>query len=369
MRSRTRRFEPAALCVALALHALGAAAGDQPPAPPAAEEAPFEQQRLVVRLFGNLDWLSKRGDVPATFTVGQLDVFAVSELAANLSVLAEVVLEVPHHEEAQVAEVERFQLRWAPVDLAGVSVGRMHTMLGYWNQAYHHGAWLQTTVFRPEVYRWEDESGGFLPVHEVGLRVSGALSRSSGRLEYSATVANGRAVEPSDVVTLQDPNAAKAVDLWIGIAPGVLPTLKLGAAAVFDTIPPDPARPNRREPLEERILGVFVAYPGTRLELLAEAFEVRHESQGGSERWESSGLYAQAAFAFGRFKPYYRFDRVERDEDDPYYGSLTQDVTKHSGGLRFDPWSRLALKVELAHTRPAEGATFTAVAVQAAFTF
>jgi hypothetical protein len=351
------------------LHSLRAAAGEQLPAPPPAEEAPLEQQRLVVRVFGNLDWLSNRGDVPNTFTVGQLDVFAVSELAPSLSVLAEVVFEAPHHEEAQIADVERFQVRWAPADPFGVSVGRMHTMLGYWNQAYHHGAWLQTTVFRPEVYRWEDESGGFLPVHEVGLRVSGALSPSAGRLEYSATVANGRAVDPSDVVTLQDPNAAKAVDLWIGIQPGVLRTLQLGAAAVFDTIPPDPARPGREEPLDERILGVFLAYPGSRLELLAEAFAVRHESQAGGGRWESSGLYAQAAIALGRFKPYYRFDHVERDEGDPYYGPVTQDVTKHSLGLRVDPWSRLALKVELAHTRPAEGAAFTAVAAQAAFTF
>jgi hypothetical protein len=242
-------------------------------------------------------------------------------------------------------------------------------MLGYWNQAYHHGAWMQSSILRPEVYRWEDESGGFLPMHEVGLRLSGALSSSAARIEYSATLANGRAARATDVVTLQDPNQAKAYDLWVGIRPRALPLLQLGAAAVLDTIPPDPGRPGRGDPIDERILGVFVVYPGPRLELLAEAFSVRHEASAGTGPWESSGFYAQAAFAFGRFKPYYRYDRVVRDEQDPYYEPVTQDLSKSTLGLRFDALGRLALKLELARTRPAAGDAFTAVAAQAAFTF
>jgi hypothetical protein len=284
-------------------------------------------------------------------------------------VLAEVVLEAPHHEESQIADVERFQLRFAPSDLFQLSAGRMHTMLGYWNQAYHHGAWLQTTASRPEVYRWEDESGGLLPVHEVGLRVSGAVSWAPVRVEYSGSLANGRAESATDVVTLQDPNETKAVNLWLGVTPHVLPGLQLGGAVVIDTIPPDPARPGREDALHERILGAFAVYPGTRLELLAEAFAILHESESGAGRWDSSGLYAQAAFAAGRFKPYYRFDLVRRDDGDPYFEPVTRDLAKHTVGLRVDPWSSLALKLELGHSRPGEGDSFTAVAAQAAFRF
>jgi hypothetical protein len=324
--------------------------------------------RTVVRIFGDIDWRTQRESVPSTFVLGQIDVFLTSELATNVSVLAETVLESPEDTRAQIAEVERFQLQYSPADALTVSVGRMHTMLGFWNQTYHHGTWLQTTAFRPVVYRWEDEDGGLLPVHEVGLRVSGAATASPLRFEYAASVANGRSASPSRVATLQDENSAKALHLWAGLSPRALPHLQFGGAAVLDTIPPDPER-GRPEPLDERIWGGFLAFQGRRLELLAEAFFITHRDERAPLEWKSSGYYAQAAWSAGRFKPYYRFDFVDRAEGDPYYGPELQDVRMHTAGLRVDPWSRVAFKVEASRSRVAGRSPYTAAAVQAAFTF
>ncbi len=344
-------------------------AGAQTAATPSASTAdePEEAQRVLVRVFGNIDWLSRRHEDPNTFTLGQLDAFVVSELAPGLGVLAEVVLEAPREEEGQLAEVERFQLRFAPSDAFSVTAGRMHTVLGFWNQTYHHGSWLQTTAFRPEVYRWEDEAGGLLPVHEVGLRVSGTVSLRQARIEYSASLANGRAPRSSGVVTLQDPNGTKAVSGWLALKPRAVPNLQLGGTVVLDTIPPDRATARREAPLDERILGVFLAYPGPRFELLAEGFDVRHAEKAGAA-WRSRGLYAQAAWAIGGVKPYYRFDWIDAGEGDPYLAETT-DLTKHTLGLRLDPWKRLALKAEVSRSRSPRAGAASAAAIQAAFTF
>ncbi len=280
-----------------------------------------------------------------------------------------MAFEIPHDSEAQIAEVERLQVRWAPSDALNVSVGRMHTQLGHWNQTYHHGTWLQTTVFRPDVYRWEDEGGGLLPVHEVGVRLGGALSGGPVRLEYSASLANGRGETPEEVVTVQDRNGAKAVSLWLGLSPKAIPGLQLGGTAYFDTVPPGPDGTARRAELQERILGGFLVFRNPRLEVLAEAFSIRHEDESTSDVWTTTGLYAQAAFTAGRLKPYYRFDYVDRSPGDPFFRPFIPGGEKHTVGLRVDPWSRLAVKLELAHNRVETGPTFGAGFVQLAFTF
>jgi len=334
---------------------------DQEPAPPS---------RVLVRGFGDIDWLSRRSDDPNSFVVGQLDLFMTTELTDNVSVLAEVVLEAVDDPEDQIADVERFQVQYAPSDAFRIALGRMHTLLGYWNQTYHHGAWLHTTVSRPEVYRWEDEKGGgILPVHEVGLRVFGAASTPAIRIEYNASLANGRGLTPDEVVTLQDHDEAKAVNLWLGLQPRAWPGLEVGGAVHFDTIPAHPEDPARVNRLQERILSGFLAFRRSNAEVLAEAFEIRHEDDIAGAIYHTTGLYAQGGFAFGRVKPYYRFDLIDRDEADPYWGDAIRDLRKHTLGVRLDIWSRVALKLEVSHNDPRSGDTFASAAAQVAFTF
>jgi hypothetical protein len=371
MPSRTGRRAIAGWLFPAVLLGLAADAGAQADAGQAAAQHEQEiapRPPFVLRLFGNVDWQSSRDELPNTFSVGQLDVFFTSELAPDLSVLTEIVLEVPHGGQEQIAEVERFQLRYSAADALNVSVGRMHTNLGFWNQTYHHGAWLPTPVFRPEVYRFEDVSGGFLPMHEVGVRLSGGASVPALRLDYSASLTNGRDVEPETVATVQDANGSKAIGLWLGVRPNAWPWLQLGGAAVFDTIPARPDDPDRANELGERILGGFLLLQRSGLELAAEAFEIRHEDSSLGLVWTSSGLYAQAAWTRGPLKPYYRFDWIDRNEQDPYFGPQTQDVAKHTVGLRVDPWRRLALKAEASHSDTLE-TRFFAAAAQLAFTF
>ena len=129
----------------------------------------------------------------------------------------------------------------------------------------------------------------------------------------------------------------------------------MGGTAVFDTIPPGPDGAESHAELRERILGGFLVFHNPRIELLAEAFGIRHEDESKGGAWTTTGLYAQAAFTAGRLKPYYRFDLVDRSQDDPFFGPAGRGVEKHTVGLRVDPWSRLAVKLELCPQPPGAG--------------
>jgi hypothetical protein len=341
-----------------------AADEDQQPQEPEAEPT-APAPRLLIRGFGNIDFLRRDDDKPSTFSLGELDIFLTSELTPELSVLAEVVIE-PEEGSHPVIEIERYAIRWAARDFFQLAFGRLHTPLGYWNQTFHHGAWFQTTIGRPLVYLWEHD-GGVLPVHDVGLQLLGSIPVSGITLEYNAGVSNGRGHDPEEVQDLQDANASKAVNLWLGVVPHPLRSLKLGGVVRFDRIPGSPEDAAAGE-LDERIIGGFLAFTPRRAEVLAEVFRVEHEARDTGDVWRTTGLYVQGAVRFGRLKPYYRYDYLDVGDGDPFYAQ-SGTLSKHTLGARHDPWSWACAKLELYREHQQGGPSVGAVAFQVAFTF
>lgn len=68
-----------------------------------------------------------------------------------------------------------------------VSVWRYHAPVAYCSTACHRGSWLQTTIFRPDMFKEE----WFQPDHFVGAFVEGTLLSRAG-LGYIAGYGNGR---------------------------------------------------------------------------------------------------------------------------------------------------------------------------------
>ena len=71
-------------------------------------------------------------------------------------------------------------------------VGRFHTSIGYYNTAFHQGEWFQTAIGRPFMYQFDD-TGGPLPLQEVGVSTSGILPSGKLGLHYVVEAGNGRA--------------------------------------------------------------------------------------------------------------------------------------------------------------------------------
>jgi hypothetical protein len=123
------------------LHDHGLPASDSGPAP----------SRLVWSGFGDMAW--KKTDAPGdnTFILGQFTLYPTATLSDRLSVLAEIVFKGGSDNRILV-DLERALLRYSFADSLALSAGRYHTAIGYYNAAYHHSSWLQTTIERPLIF-------------------------------------------------------------------------------------------------------------------------------------------------------------------------------------------------------------------------
>jgi len=353
---------PVTALVMTAILGTAASASAQEPAPPPAESVP---PRLTLRGFTNVDLGVNENDQPSTFSLGQFDMFVTSALSESWSFLAEVNFEF-NDENELATDIERAQIRYAPSDRFSIAAGRMHTPLGYWNQTFHHGAWFQTTCTRPEMYLFEDE-GGILPVHEIGLQASGTLHGSAVDFKYSASVVNGRGRIPDEVTNLQDRNGKKAFNGLLSFAPTGVRGLEVGGNTYVDQIPADPETPGREAPIDELILGGYLVYVRSDVEFLAEVTHVRHRDKGTDAEFGTWGFYVQGSKKFGHWRPYYRYDKVDVADGDPFLAP--KDMQRHTAGLRVDamPWA--AIKGEYHLTKPHGGDNVSSGLFQVAFTF
>jgi hypothetical protein len=331
----------------------------------------IEEPRLSIRGFSDISLNvdngedENRGD--SSFALGQFDLFITSKISDNVNFLSEIVLEADSDNEIEV-DLERLQLKYSYSDLLNVTVGRIHTALGYWLTTYHHGAWLQTTTFRPEIYRWEDE-GGVLPSHLVGLQLSGRKDYDIFDIGYALGVANGRGRTTEEIQMVRDRNDSKAVNLLLTISPTSIDGLEFGVSAYMDTIPPDEGSSARVREIDELIMGGYIAYIHDRVELLGEFFDISHEDKTSSMDFETTGFYIQGAYKIDKFKPYFRFDSLDFGEGDPFFTSLEEDIRKDTLGIRWDYTAFSAIKLEYSFTDRDIKNDFNSFAINVSFTF
>jgi hypothetical protein len=348
----------------------GAAAGPQHAGPP--DPRAFTP-RLDLRGFTDLtfragDVAEAVGDANSTFALGQFDLFITSKLSDQLSFLAETVIEFSSSN-AAVLDLERVQLQYAWSDLLNFRVGRMHTPLGYWNETFHHGSWFQTTAFRPDMDLFEDD-GGIRPVHSVGVTAFGVKDFGAFEGDYSISVLNGRGNTIGEIQNVKDRNDEKAVNLLVGVAPERIPGLKLGWHTYLDTIPPDATSAARDGDIDELILGGYLTYLRDNIEVLAEVSHIHHDDEVSQRNFDTKGLYLQGAYQLTeRWKPYYRFDLIDFGKEDPFFAPNAIDVAKHTAGLRWDPFTWNALKLEYSFSNRDNRQDTHAVTLQSAFAF
>src|SRR5438445_5215248 len=124
---------------------------------------------LQIRGFGDIDFSAtdQKGSVSG-FDLGQFVLHLASPLSEKVSYFGEVSF--PAKPSGYDLQVERTIIRYDYNDYLKLSFGKYHTPIGYWNTAFHHGAWLQTTISRPEMVKF---GGTFTPIpEETFLRTS-----------------------------------------------------------------------------------------------------------------------------------------------------------------------------------------------------
>ncbi len=351
------------------VQALKAKATPTSPQNPPAEEPASPRPNfpdLVFHGFGNFDYhVSDRSGDNNSFSVGTLDLFFTSRLAEDVSVLGEVALEAGDNNAFDV-DVERLMFQWTPTEYFNLAIGRYHTAIGYYSTAYHHGVWFQTAVGRPFLFQFEDDDG-ILPIHNVGLSISGQIPSGSLGLHYVAEIGNGRNYDPAkeSVLNVVDDNDYKAFNLALFARPSWCPGLQFGVSGYHDTI--TPAGLPR---IDQAILAAHVVYQKSGFEWLNEGLLLRHAPNDSGHGYYSPGFYTQISRQFGAFRPYLRYQYFNGHYGDPLLHLIGAEGLRHgpSVGLRYDFTDFAAFKAQYNYSLEAND-WINELVLQACFTF
>jgi hypothetical protein len=338
----------------------------------AAQQAEVHYPSLQFRGFADMDFsATDQKGATSGFNLGQLDLHLASPLSRKISYFGEMTFNA--HPNGYTVEVERSIIRYDYNDYFKLSFGRYHTPIGYWNTAFHHGAWLETTIDRPEIVK---VGGAFIPVHFVGFLAEGNISSGGAGLSYSFGAGNGRGEIISRPGDAGDVNNNRAWVANIFARPVKLYGLQFGASVYRDKI--SLFNGGMATDYREWITSAHVVWTKGAPEFLAEIANVNHRQVLTNRTSNSQGFYTQLGYRLPWFentlKPYYRFEYIHTPRSEKaVFGNL--DLVESIVGLRYDISSYAAFKSEYRHASrnvletPAFNGIVNGLFLQTSFTF
>jgi hypothetical protein len=342
--------------------------------------------QVSVSVFGDVDYQATKDNGSPTNPAGTTNAFSAPRLElfltstqGKLAFLAETMFEVGDANEFGI-DMERIEIGYLFSDKFRLRVGRFHTAIGYYNDAYHHGRYFQMTVDRPTMVRFEDE-GGLIPAHSVGIHGDGRLPLGeAGNLRYDAEVTNGRGSNPAMVDNLTDPNNGKMFNLRLRFEPASMDGLVIGGSATYDVIAAEQDATGTLPLLSIRevILGGHIAYLENRIHVIGEYLFIQHHNDATSWTGNTQSAFLELGYDTGIFGPYVRGEIARFPGDtatnDPFFAQNALFLTRGSSktgvvGVRSLVSDYLALKLEGEFVSRDEGGSIRSVAAQCAFAF
>ena len=319
---------------------------------------------LQIRGFGDIDFSAtdQKGSVSG-FDLGQFVLHLASPLSEKVSYFGEVSFTA--QPSGYDLQVERTIIRYDYNDYFKMSFGKYHTPIGYWNTAFHHGAWLQTTISRPEMVKI---GGTFTPIHFVGLLAEGNLPSGGLGLGYSVGLGNGRSSILSKAGDGGDSNDNRAWVASVFARPARFYGLQFGGSVYHDKL-----SPLQGPELREWITSAHLVWTKEHPEFLAEFSNVHHRDIQTSQTFNNQAFYIQVAYRLpwleNKWKPYYRFEYIHKPESEPVLSDVS-DLVGSTFGVRYDITNYAAFKGEYRNTRHGiNEPRVNGVFLQTAFTF
>ncbi|MGA2741681.1 MAG: hypothetical protein ABSG65_30120 [Bryobacteraceae bacterium] len=362
----------------------------EPPAPPAPPEeaqadddqstshklGPFRMQGFSDITFGRPVFNVLPNGVlygsTNSFSLGDFDLFVTAKLSEHLSYLAELLVTSDFTNEFS-AELDRMMLTYKFSDYLKVSVGKFNTAIGYYSNAFGRARYFQTATGRPIMYTDEDD-GGILPVHSIGMTSTGQVPSGPLGLQWVAEIANGRASlalsDPSGPVESEqnfaDENNLKAVNFALIARPPALQGFEAGISFYRDHL-----RPNPFPDTLEHIPSAHIVFVRPGFEFLNEAAMVQHIYVGGGHEWNSLTGYTQLSHKLGHYRPYFRYDYQNVPKTEPFFGQPGQVgfAEGPSVGVRYDLADYAELKCQYGRLLQRNVPWSNDFEIQAAFAF
>ncbi len=290
------------------------------------------------------------------FSVGTLDLYLTPQFGDRVKALAEIAFEFERDGKGEV-EIERLQLGYTVSDALTVWAGRFHTPIGLWNTSYHHGANLQTSIYRPRFVEFEDK-GGIIPAHSVGLWASGKTRLGGGKLTYDSYLSNGPRINNGrlDPNTFTDDSSGKMLGFNLGYQlAGPLGGLTTGLHGFGSTVT---ANANSGATLGQtrlRMGGAYFGYDADDWEAIGEYYGFRNTEQAGGAARSSRAWFVHVGRTYGSLTPFVRYEQASLDSQDNYFRTQLagKSYRRSVVGARYALGSRSSLKFELSHTKEA----------------
>jgi hypothetical protein len=266
-------------------------------------------------------------------------------------------------------DLERLMLEYKRNDYFTFGMGRYHTDIGYYNATFHHIQWFATPIGRPLMFRFDDE-GGFMPLQEIGFSANGNIPSGKLGLHWVAEMGNGRdhieGNEPAQNRT--DFNHGKSFNINISAHPAWFSGLITGFSFYHDDL-----TPTELPKIGQSIMDAYVVYRNQRLEWLNEALDIRDAVHGG-RTFDMPAFYSQVSYAFGKYRPYFRYAFENANDADPTFSPAANDVlvsrqNDASGGVRIDLNNFAALKFQYDRFSQRNLKSYNQLSTQLSFSF
>ena len=349
-----------------------------------AERMDLSKTLLRIRGFGDVSLIGGNQQAnPAvnqraqttSFGLGQLDLFTTSDISDKFKFISEIVFEAgpdkiygvtTSPDNVFTVDIERYIVQYSYNDYLNISAGRWHTGIGFYNTAYHHSTWLQTTTGRPLLFQFEDR-GGILPIHTVGVTATGLIPSGPLGLHYIVEAGNGRESRTplisEPVQNVVDDTNHKAFNVGVFARPEKVRGLQTGFSFYHDVLAP--LNSNR---IGETIMAMHAVVVRSNYEWLNEAMVIRHSIYNEPKVYNTPGFYTQISRQFGSFRPYFRYQYINAAKTEPVFPDVGLNEGP-SAGIRFDASEFVALKLQYDYTVQRQQPNYSTVTLQIGFTF
>ncbi|MGA3240331.1 MAG: hypothetical protein ABSG03_28980 [Bryobacteraceae bacterium] len=302
-----------------------------------------------------------------SFGVGDFDLFVNSNIGEHMRVLSEVLVTSDFSNQFS-AEIDRLMLTYKFNKYLSVTIGKFNTAIGFYTNEFHRARYFQTATSRPILFTDED-SGGILPVHSIGMSATGEIPSGALGLHWVAEVANGTGSQGSQTSNVEpvqnfvDENNGKATNFALYARPEAVSGLQVGGSFYRDTL-----HPAGLSSFEEHIFSAYAALVRPRLELLAESVLLQHQSLSDGMTFNTTSSYAQASYKMGFLRPYLRYEYQNVPSGDPISGILGRE-NGPSAGVRFDLNDFSCLKLQYGRLATRTGLPANDIQAQIAIVF
>ncbi len=253
-------------------------------------------------------------------------------------------------------EFERLQFGLAIDDQTQVWLGRYHNILGYWNTAYHHGTYIQTSISRPGIVAFEDY-GGVIPMYTSGLLLIKDVLLQQQKLNVSLSIGFGptmenRSLQPMKIFSPGGETYHENLTARISYYPDIFGETQFSLFAGHTRMEGDKVSASE---IVQKQLGASLVIEAPGYMILGSAFHIENRlkpvGSGIDKHNHFFNAYLQTEFSLSEnWTGYARLEDTRHHDNDPYLALIPEFIEQREAlGLRYDFSRKQALTLEIRH--------------------